>query len=231
MKVFYFSIFIILISIMIIPDVLADHDSAKQWGTIKVDKPTIELPYTSDWNPTYEKIKIFGTVEEPRSAGSIFMTVTEPDGKIYPIKTRPNTTTGTFETVLVICCNEFGTYSVYAEWREYHIGTVTFDVVSNSPTVESVDIIPDWIKTHAEWWANGQISDRTYLLGIEYLVKEGVIITEQTGDSDFTSPGSPKIPKWIKANAEWWSNGQISDIAYVSGIQHLIKVGIIKVFD
>ena len=107
----------------------------------------------------------------------------------------------------------------------------TFDVVSNSPTVEPVDIIPDWIKIHAEWWANGQIDDLTYLLGIEYLVKEGVIITEQTGDSDFTSPGSPKIPKWIKANAEWWANGQISDIAYVSGIQHLIKVGIIKVFD
>ena len=160
---------------MIIPDVLADHDSAKQWGTIKVDKPTIELPYTSDWNPVYKKIKIFGTVEEPRSAGSIFMTVTEPDGKIYPIKTRPNTTTGTFETVLVLCCNEFGTYSVYAEWREYHIGTVTFDVVSNSPTVEPVDIIPDWIKIHAEWWANGQISDIAYVSGIQHLIKVGII--------------------------------------------------------
>ena len=37
------------------------------------------------------------------------------------------------------------------------------------------------------------------------------------------------IPSWVKNNAGWWAEGQIDDNAFVSGIQYLIKVGIIVV--
>jgi len=37
------------------------------------------------------------------------------------------------------------------------------------------------------------------------------------------------IPHWIKNNAGWWADDQITDTAFVSGIQYLVKVGIIKV--
>ena len=37
------------------------------------------------------------------------------------------------------------------------------------------------------------------------------------------------IPDWIKNNAGWWADGQIDDSAFVSGIQYLIKVGIIVI--
>ena len=40
---------------------------------------------------------------------------------------------------------------------------------------------------------------------------------------------SQTIPKWIKSNAEWWSEQQISDSDFVSGIEYLIKNGIINV--
>jgi len=40
---------------------------------------------------------------------------------------------------------------------------------------------------------------------------------------------SQSIPKWIKSNAEWWSEQQISDSDFVSGIEYLIKNGIINV--
>ena len=43
------------------------------------------------------------------------------------------------------------------------------------------------------------------------------------------SSGSQEVPVWIKNNAGWWASGQIDDITYVSGIQYLVKVGIIKV--
>jgi len=39
----------------------------------------------------------------------------------------------------------------------------------------------------------------------------------------------PSIPKWIKNNAGWWSEQQISDSDFVSGIQYLIKNGFINV--
>ena len=37
------------------------------------------------------------------------------------------------------------------------------------------------------------------------------------------------IPGWIKNNAEWWADGVIDDSTFVSGIQYLVQVGIIKV--
>ena len=37
------------------------------------------------------------------------------------------------------------------------------------------------------------------------------------------------IPNWIKNNAKWWSEGQIDDTAFVSGIQYLINNGIMEV--
>ena len=220
---------------MIIPNAFASHDSDKQWGTISVDKPTLELPYTTAGNSQYEKIKIFGTVEEPRSASWVYFTITEPDGKTYQAKVRASSD-GYYENFILICCNSVGTYSVYAEWKGYHIGTITFDVVTKlksqptttpTPTAEPVTAIPVWIKTHAGWWAGGQIDDITYVSGIQYLIKEGIMVIPSTEMSE--SSGSQEVPVWIKNNVGWWASGQIDDITYVSGIQYLVNVGIIKV--
>ena len=35
------------------------------------------------------------------------------------------------------------------------------------------------------------------------------------------------IPSWIKNNAGWWANGQISDSDFISGIQYMIQKHII----
>ena len=232
MRVLHFSIFIILVSIMIIPNTFASHDTDKQLGTVFVDKSILELPYTAADNSQYEKIKIFGIIVEHRANPFVHMIITEPDGKTYPTKVRANSD-GNYENFILICCKNIGTYSVYAEWRGYHIGTVTFDVIEKpkpqpapTTTSEPVTVIPDWIKIHARWWADEQINDSAYLLGIQYLIKEGIMVIPSTEMSE--SSGS-QVPVWIKNNAGWWASGQIDDITYVSGIQYLIKVGIIKV--
>jgi len=46
---------------------------------------------------------------------------------------------------------------------------------------------------------------------------------------DRVSIDETSIPAWIKNNAGWWAEGQIDDETFVSGIQYLIKVGVIKV--
>ena len=38
-----------------------------------------------------------------------------------------------------------------------------------------------------------------------------------------------QIPEWVKNNAGWWASGQIPDSAFIDGIEHLIKQGIIVV--
>ena len=37
------------------------------------------------------------------------------------------------------------------------------------------------------------------------------------------------IPDWVRNNAGWWSAGQIGDNDFASGIEYMIKEGIIKV--
>ena len=37
------------------------------------------------------------------------------------------------------------------------------------------DKIPSWIKNNAGWWADGTIDDDSFLIGIEWLVSNGII--------------------------------------------------------
>ena len=86
--------------------------------------------------------------------------------------------------------------------------------------------IPAWIKNNAGWWANGEIPDSAFLQGIEFLIKEGIMVIPPTASGAIESH---EVPAWIKNNAGWWANGAIDDNTFVSGIQYLIKNGIIVV--
>ncbi len=87
--------------------------------------------------------------------------------------------------------------------------------------------IPSWIKNNAGWWADGQIDDDSFVQGIQFLIKEGIMKIPPT--SQGTISNSNEIPSWIKNNAGWWADGQIDDDSFVQGIQFLIKEGILKV--
>ena len=102
-----------------------------------------------------------------------------------------------------------------------------FVPASISTTLAQDSEIPAWIKNNAGWWATDQIDDSSFLQGIQYLIKEEIMVippTETSGSSE-----SQGVPAWVKNNAGWWADGQIDDNAFVSGIQYLIKSGIIVV--
>jgi len=42
-------------------------------------------------------------------------------------------------------------------------------------------------------------------------------------------PTNPIVPEWVKNNAGWWSDGQISETEFVQAIAFLIKQGIINI--
>ncbi|KFM17544.1 hypothetical protein AAA799P11_01304, partial [Marine Group I thaumarchaeote SCGC AAA799-P11] len=96
-----------------------------------------------------------------------------------------------------------------------------------TPEVAPPAAIPSWIKNNAEWWADGQIDDDSFVQGIQYLVKEGILKIPPTSQGEGT--GSNEIPAWIKNNAGWWAEGAIDDDSFIQGIQFLIKEGIMKV--
>ena len=87
--------------------------------------------------------------------------------------------------------------------------------------------IPDWIRNNANWWSNDQISDDDFAGGIQYMIKQSIIIIPELGETEEIT--EQKIPDWIKNNARWWSEEKISDEDFANGIEYMVKNGIIQV--
>ena len=104
------------------------------------------------------------------------------------------------------------------------VGILIVPVVSSQET-----LVPAWIKNNAGWWAEDKISDSAFLQGIQYLIKEGIMVIPSTETSE--SSRSQEVPAWIKNNAGWWAEDKISEVEFVNAIQYLIKHGIIIVND
>jgi len=106
---------------------------------------------------------------------------------------------------------------------------IIFGIILLLPIIQSAyaeSEIPEWIKNNAGWWSEGLIGDSDFVSGIQYLIKEGIMIIPETKAVSQTSEG---IPDWVKNNAGWWSEGLIGDSDFVSGIKFLIEQGIMVV--
>jgi len=92
--------------------------------------------------------------------------------------------------------------------------------------------IPGWIKDVASWWANDQISENEFVVGIEYLINNNIILLHSIpcNEKIESQYGDTKsIPDWIKNNASWWSDNLIDDTDFINGLQYLIKHKIVKI--
>ena len=58
------------------------------------------------------------------------------------------------------------------------LANVEFPLVIDRASSESTSI-PAWIKNNAGWWADGQIPDSAFVQGIQFLIKEGIIVIGQ----------------------------------------------------
>ena len=146
-------------------------------------------------------------------------------------KTPVNAADGTFLHSVML--NEKfldGKFKVKAQYgnSKATIKIISFVIQSNADTLVSQNNeIPEWIKSNAGWWADGQIDDNSFVEGIQFLIKEGFMkihVTEQGSVSQ-----NNEIPEWIKSNAGWWADGQIDDNSFVEGIQFLIKEGFMTI--
>jgi len=80
-------------------------------------------------------------------------------------------------------------------------------------------------------WDPNLFSGDTHILDAIKIVSD---IEDESSITTYEEPlieelQSQSIPKWIKNNAAWWSEQQISDSDFVSGIEYLIKNKIINV--
>jgi len=52
------------------------------------------------------------------------------------------------------------------------IGT---SLLKTTPEVQPPTAMPSWIKNNAAWWAEGAIDDDSFVQGIQFLIKEGIM--------------------------------------------------------
>jgi hypothetical protein len=75
-----------------------------------------------------------------------------------------------------------GKYNVKAQYgsTKATVEIISFVIASDSPSKmeknpSSDTKIPDWVKNNAGWWADGQIDDNSFVQGIQFMIKEGLM--------------------------------------------------------
>ena len=63
----------------------------------------------------------------------------------------------------------------------------------------------------------------------DYLNSKSSETVKSPPKPELIKESSLQIPEWVRGNAEWWAQGAIGDSDFVSGIQYLIKEGIMQI--
>ena len=113
-----------------------------------------------------------------------------------------------------------GTYTI-------EIGYLKFVTKEKFELGPQKTLIPDWIKSVADFWVKGNIADDEFIQAIQYLIKIKIIVVPV--ESLDTSTKTTGVPAWIKNTAGFWVDGNVSDKEFTSALQYLIKIGVLKV--
>lgn len=210
---------------------IADQDDSKKNTLLNFDfvSPSQKILEHIDYSILVSKngVNVFGPTSLIHSAtGSESIPIMMIGGQSYDV---------------IIVVKEIKFQSIPAETMSFSIMTDsenlqskfssnnTFKInlaVGRDPSPDS-KVIPDWIKNNANWWANGQINDDSFIQGIQYLVKEKIIDIP-----DLPYPASwmdNSVPLWVKNNAHWWADDLIPEEDFIKGIKYLVEKGVIQI--
>ncbi len=177
-----------------------------------------------------ETVIFSGNVNKFDEDRNLRISIFDSSNNLVSTQKTPVNSDGAFSYAIILSDKFFeGKYVAKAQYgnSKATVENISFMINSDMDKSSLIDNkIPDWIKSNAGWWADGQIDDSSFVEGIQFLIKEGLMkipVTEQ-GSTNTDN----KIPDWIKSNAGWWADGQIDDSSFVEGIQFLIKEGLMK---
>ena len=105
------------------------------------------------------------------------------------------------------------------------VSGITVGLSLNAYAQESTSI-PNWVKSTAKFWINGDVTDNDFEKGIQYLVQSKIIKISETQQN---TQSIQRVPPWVKSLAGLWVNGQATDDDFAKAIEYLVNVGIIIV--
>jgi len=164
--------------------------------------------------------KITGTIKNYERETPIILTILKPDTTTDEISVHGKKT-GEFTARITIQDGwPLGVYQVNVTYKDKALGAVSF-------VLNEIEI-PSWIKNNARWWSEGAIGDSDFTTGIQFMIKENIMVISGLPEQAAEAP-QEQVPQWVRNNAGWWANGLISDYDFVSGIKYLVEQGIILV--
>ncbi|MCV0400861.1 MAG: hypothetical protein K5777_02590 [Nitrosopumilus sp.] len=86
--------------------------------------------------------------------------------------------------------------------------------------------IPDSIKTYAEDWATGKITDDEFANKLDFMLQNKIIMIS---NYDVNSSSVDDVPSWFRDIAHWWANDLISQQEFINSIKYLIQKDIILI--
>ena len=170
--------------------------------------------------------------DQYRPGIQVDITIIDPNQSIDTRKVRVNSD-GVFNFQVAISEDKgIGTYVVQATYRGKTSPEIAFVVTSLGEIEPSK--IPQWIQNSVKWWAEDKIGDMDFVLGIQHLIREGILnppSPEEKGAKSYDPYKTigVKIPQFVKQTALWWSQDKITDDEFFDGVQYLIKKGIIVI--
>ena len=110
----------------------------------------------------------------------------------------------------------------YKSWFDSQFpGQTLYDVLGYST------FIPDWIKTYTQNWARGDATDREFVVGLDFMLENKIIVIQNFSYSDKSSIN--EVPSWFKTTSSWWSDDLISQQEFINSIKYLIQHDIILI--
>jgi hypothetical protein len=197
-------------------------------------KFTVEINFDKESYSIGELITFSGSVNKYEEDRNLRISIFDSKSNLIVTQKTPVTSDTTFSHDITLDKKFLeGEYKVKAQYgsSKATVEIISFVINSSEVTLEhnlsSDASIPEWVKNNAGWWADGQIDDDSFVQGIQFMIKEGLVIipiTEQGSSSQ-----DNKIPEWVKNNAGWWADGQIDDDSFLQGIQFMIIEGLMKI--
>ena len=123
--------------------------------------------------------------------------------------------------------NSFHFYAKYLGGNFFgYVRSETYESIvehANQSLIETIPskTIPVWFENASKMWHDGQIRDVDYSWSIKNLIEHEIIKSNIVSDSEF------KLLAWMKNDANWLAEGDISKEEYTNGLQYLLENKII----
>ena len=145
---------------------------------------TVKIIFDKESYIIGDTITFSGNVNKYDADRSLRISIFDSSGNLIVTQKTPVSNDGTF--VHKVTLNEKfadGKFQVKAQYGNSKstvekISFIINESASMTQTSENTKI-PGWIKNNAGWWADGSISDDSFVQGIQFMIKEGLMRVSQ----------------------------------------------------